>query len=75
MQLSSPSIDRIAIALIIFFSIIISLLIGTGTACQTNCIFHAGGRVSNFSWQNKTIGYQDRAFLLTFNRPVDRGSV
>jgi dipeptidyl aminopeptidase/acylaminoacyl peptidase len=75
MQLSSPSIDRIAIALIIVLSIIIGLLIGTGTACQTNCIFHTGGRVSNFSWQNKTIGYQDRAFLLTFNRPVDRGSV
>ncbi|XTZ09785.1 MAG: hypothetical protein ACQZ3N_06325, partial [cyanobacterium endosymbiont of Rhopalodia yunnanensis] len=32
-------------------------------------------RVSYFSWNGKKIGLQDKAFRITFNRPVDRYSV
>lgn len=68
-------IDRLAIALIVLLSLIMGLLIWGGTACEDECLFHAGAKVSSFSWQNKTIGGQDRAFILTFNRPMDRDSV
>ncbi len=73
-RLSQP-IDKLAIALIVLLSLIIGLLIWGGTACKDECLFHAGAKVSSFSWQNKTIGGQDRAFILTFNRPMDRDSV
>lgn len=73
-RLSQP-IDKLAIALIILLSLIMGLLIWGGTACKNECLFHAGAKVSSFSWQNKTIGGQDRAFILTFNRPMDRDSV
>jgi hypothetical protein len=73
-RLSQP-IDKIAIALITFLALIIGLLVWGGTACDDNCIFHTGARVNDFSWQNKTITGEDRAFVLTFNRPIDRASV
>jgi hypothetical protein len=73
-RLSQP-IDKIAIALITFLTLIIGLLLWGATACDDNCIFHAGARVNDFSWQNKTISGEDRAFILTFNRPIDRASV
>ncbi|MEM7593304.1 MAG: Ig-like domain-containing protein, partial [Cyanobacteria bacterium P01_A01_bin.83] len=72
--LSQP-IDKLAIALIILLALIMGLLIWGGSACENECLFHAGAKVSSFSWQNKTIGGQDRAFILTFNRPMDRDSV
>ena len=73
-RLSQP-IDKLAIALIILLTLIAGLLIWGGRACQDECLFHAGARVSSFSWDDKTIGGQDRAFILTFNRPMDRDSV
>ncbi|MEM7579570.1 MAG: Ig-like domain-containing protein, partial [Cyanobacteria bacterium P01_A01_bin.80] len=73
-RLAQP-IDKLAIALIVLLSLIMGLLIWGGTACKNECLFHAGAKVSSFSWQNKTIGGQDRAFILTFNRPMDRDSV
>ncbi|MFM2313176.1 MAG: hypothetical protein RLZZ04_2452 [Cyanobacteriota bacterium] len=73
-RLSQP-IDKIAIALIAFLTLIIGLLLWSGNACQDHCLFNAGGRVNDFSWQNKTIAGEDRAFILTFNRPIDRASV
>ena len=73
-RLTQP-IDRLAIALIILLTLIMGLLIWGGSACEDECLFHTGAKVSSFSWQNKTIGGQDRAFILTFNRPMDRGSV
>ena len=73
-KLAQP-IDKLAIALIVSLTLIIGLLIWNGSACQDNCLFHAGAKVSNFSWDNKTIGGRDRAFILTFNRPMDRNSV
>ena len=36
---------------------------------------HATARVRDFSWQNRQVGAEDRAFLLTFSRPMDPASV
>ena len=68
-------IDRLAIALIIVLALIMGLLIWGNSACDRNCIFNPGAKVSDFNWQNKTIGREDRAFVLSFNRPMDRASV
>ncbi len=68
-------IDRLAIALVILLALIIGLLIWGGSACDDNCIFHAGARVNDFNWENKIIGREDRDFILSFNRPMDRTSV
>ena len=73
-RLAQP-IDKLAIALIILLTLIMGLLVWGGTACEDECLFHGGAKVSSFSWQNQTIGGQDRAFILTFNRPMDRDSV
>lgn len=32
-------------------------------------------RVRDFSWQDRQVSAEDRAFILTFNRPMDRASV
>ncbi|MBE9171079.1 hypothetical protein IQ238_27375 [Pleurocapsales cyanobacterium LEGE 06147] len=68
-------IDKLAIALIVTLSLVIGFLVWGGNVCGTNCLFHTGPKVSNFSWQNKKIGREERAFLLTFDRPMDRSSV
>jgi dipeptidyl aminopeptidase/acylaminoacyl peptidase len=36
---------------------------------------HAKVRVQKFSWQEAAVGAEDRAFVLTFNRPMDTDSV
>ncbi|HIK46898.1 MAG TPA: hypothetical protein IGR64_18800, partial [Leptolyngbyaceae cyanobacterium M65_K2018_010] len=36
---------------------------------------HATAKVRDFSWQNRQVGVEDRAFLLTFSRPMDPASV
>ena len=68
-------IDKIAITVIVAFCLLIGLLVWGGDACGRDCIFHTGPQVSNFSWQNRLVGGGDRAFVLTFNRPMDRDSV
>ena len=68
-------IDKTAIAVIFIFSLLIGLLVWGGDACGEDCIFHSKPQVNNFSWQNKLVGGEDRAFILTFNRPMDRRSV
>lgn len=73
-RLSQP-IDKMAIALITLLTLIIGLLVWGGVACDDNCIFNTGARVNDFSWQDQTIAGEDRAFVLTFNRPIDRTSV
>ncbi len=69
-------IDRLSIALIIIFSLIIFALIWAGIACNGSCPFlNPTPEVKNFSWQGKVISAEDRAFLLTFDRPMQRDSV
>lgn len=68
-------LDRVAITLITLFSFIIGGFIWTGKACGENCWLHTGPRVTNFNWDNRTIGAEDQAFVLTFDRPMDHSSV
>jgi len=60
-------LDRLAIALVLLLSLLIGLLLWFGGTTAP--------RVREFSWQDKTIGARDTAFVLTFNRPMDRQSV
>lgn len=60
-------LDRVAILLILGLSVLIGLLLWSGD--------HTAPRVRDFSWQDKQIGAEDTAFILTFNRPMDRSSV
>ena len=69
------AIDKIAIASIMTFSCLIGFLVWGTNACGTNCPFQVKPQVTDFSWQGKIIGKKDRAFLLTFNRPMDRDSI
>ena len=68
-------IDTIVIALITFLSFIIGFLIWNSNSCSSNCWFEVQPQVKEFSWQNKQISSEDKAFLMTFNRPMDRDSV
>lgn len=69
------AIDRVAWTLIVFFSLIIAVLIGGAKVCGTNCLWHSGPKISYFSWENKLIGAENLAFILGFDRPMDRQSV
>ncbi|MGH2414927.1 MAG: hypothetical protein ACRDEA_14805, partial [Microcystaceae cyanobacterium] len=68
-------IDRIALILMLVFSLVIGVLVWGGKACGTDCFLHTGPRVQQFSWQNKQVGAEDTAFIITFDRPVDQRSV
>jgi hypothetical protein len=65
-RLKQP-IDRVAISLICFLTILMGLLLLTGDTTSP--------KVREFSWQNKEISAEDTGFLLTFNRPMDHKSV
>ena len=69
------TIDKIAVTTIAVLSLIISILVWGTNACGTECLFHVKPQVTDFSWQNKAIGREDRGFLLYFNRPIDRDSI
>ncbi|HAC64328.1 MAG TPA: hypothetical protein DCF68_12500, partial [Cyanothece sp. UBA12306] len=72
---SLPPIDKISLGLISAFTIVIGGLMITDTFCGTNCFLSRGPKVRNFSWENKTVGAKDQAFILTFDRPMDTKSV
>ncbi|ELS05250.1 hypothetical protein Xen7305DRAFT_00049930 [Xenococcus sp. PCC 7305] len=69
------TIDKISIASIVMFSFLIASLVWATNTCGTNCPLQVKPQVSNFSWQDKSIGGEDRSFLLTFNRPMDHDSI
>ncbi|MBE9137420.1 hypothetical protein IQ254_09390 [Nodosilinea sp. LEGE 07088] len=60
-------LDRLALAVIVGLTLILGLLVLSGD--------HATARVRNFTWQDRQVGAEDRAFLLTFSRPMDPASV
>ncbi len=60
-------IDRTALALMFCLAVLIALLVGNGD--------HSIPKVRDFSWQNRQIGAEDTAFILTFSRPMDQASV
>ena len=69
------AIDKVSIASIMAFTCLIGFLVWGTRACDGNCPLQVKPQVTNFSWQDQTIGGSDRAFLLTFNRPMDRDSI
>ena len=75
-QKTLQPIDKISLSVIFILSIVIIILLGSGKICESNnCFLHTGPRVRNFSWQNKEIGAKDTAFVITFDRPMNRASV
>jgi hypothetical protein len=63
----SYPLDRWAMGIIAGLSVCLGVLIFSGD--------HATARVRDFSWQDRQVGAEDRAFLLTFSRPMDPASV
>lgn len=60
-------LDRTAIVLILILSILIGGLLLKGD--------RVAAKVRTFSWQNRQVGAEDTAFILTFSRPMDQASV
>lgn len=68
-------IDKLAISLILALGLAIGGIVWAGNSCGNACLVQTGPRVKEFSWAGKAIGAEDRAFILTFDRPMDRVSV
>lgn len=60
-------LDQLAVTLMVSLVIAAILLIVLGD--------HATARVQTFSWQDHTVGAENGAFVITFNRPMDPESV
>ncbi|MGG6241090.1 Ig-like domain-containing protein [Nodosilinea sp. AN01ver1] len=60
-------LDRLALAVMTGLALVMGLLILSGD--------HATARVRDFTWQDRQVGTEDRAFLITFSRPMDVASV
>lgn len=63
----SQPIDRSAILLMIALAVVISLVLIKGD--------RTAAHVREFSWQDRQVGLDDRAFVLNFSRPMDHASV
>ena len=68
-------IDKIALVAILSLSLVIGSLVLGSNACGTDCFLYVNPKITDFSWQNKTIGREDQAFLVKFNRPVNRDQI
>jgi dipeptidyl aminopeptidase/acylaminoacyl peptidase len=60
-------LDRAAVLTILILGLLIGLLLSGGD--------RSAPRVRDFSWQDKLVGREDAAFVLTFSRPMDHTSV
>lgn len=60
-------LDRVAIAVMVVLMAAIGIVLLSGE--------HSTPRIRQFSWDGQRIGMEDTAFILTFNRPMDRQSV
>jgi hypothetical protein len=69
-------IDKICFTLIATFTLIITILVGGSKICINNkCLLENHPKLTDFTWENKKISAQDKAFILTFDRPMDKNSV
>lgn len=66
-QIPTQSLDRVAIATIVFLSILIAVLLWSGD--------RTAPLVRDFSWQGKEVNSDDTGFVLTFNRPMNHETV
>jgi hypothetical protein len=60
-------LDRVAISIIVVLLLIIGVVLGLGDRTAPH--------VRDFSWQDKQIGSEDTAFVLSFSRPMNHESV
>jgi hypothetical protein len=60
-------IDRVALGVMLVLSLLIGILLLSGD--------RTAARVRDFSWQDKQVGAEDTAFILTFSRPMNHASV
>ncbi len=53
------------------------MVVGGHLTCQNNseCKFANRPKVQDFSWEGKKVGAKDRAFIMTFDRPMNHGEV
>ncbi|XTZ11617.1 MAG: hypothetical protein ACP8RL_05995, partial [cyanobacterium endosymbiont of Rhopalodia inflata] len=68
-------IDRISLFIMAALMFVIGGLVIGEKNCGSQCFLRKGPRVKSLTWQNKQIGAKDRAFILTFDRPMDTVSV
>ena len=69
------SIDKICLFSIGFLTLLTTGAIAISQACTQNCFLQARPGVENFSWQDQSVDWSERAFILTFERPMNRESV
>jgi hypothetical protein len=60
-------LDRLAVLIMVLLGVAIGGILLGGA--------HSTPRVRGFSWAGQPIGSEDSAFVLTFNRPMDRDSI
>jgi hypothetical protein len=65
-------IDRVFIPLLISLGLGIGLIGWSSKTCKQNCWLSDTPRVRSFSWRDRKVGSKDTAFILTFDRPVNR---
>ncbi|MGL5805151.1 MAG: Ig-like domain-containing protein [Xenococcaceae cyanobacterium] len=68
-------IDRVFIPLLIGLGLTIVAIGLSNKICGNNCFISNAPRVKSFSWKDKKVGAEDTAFILTFDRAVDRARV
>ena len=66
-KLYRQPLDRLAQGLILILALAMVVLLVLGRP--------ADARIQKFTWDNRAIGVDDRAFLLTFSRPMDQATV
>ncbi|MEN9206921.1 MAG: hypothetical protein Q6L19_07565 [Gloeomargarita sp. GMQP_bins_69] len=60
-------LDRAVVTVLVLLALVTLVLLGGGDRSRP--------RVQQFSWQERVVGAQDQAFILTFNRPMDTRTV
>ena len=69
-------IDKVCFSLIAILILVIGFLLEANKICISGkCPFKNYTRIREFSWHNRKIAASDTAFILTFERPMDRQSV
>jgi hypothetical protein len=60
-------IDRLALAVMLVLLVLVGMLLLSGD--------RTAPRVRDFTWEDKQVGAEDTAFMLTFSRPMNHASV
>ena len=60
-------IDRLALTVMLVLLVLVGMLLLSGD--------RTAPRVRDFTWEDKQVGAEDTAFMLTFSRPMNHGSV